>query len=99
MRGDRDTIREQRIGGVLSRLGDLQRQVKHLEDLVEAQGRELAVLREQLLGEREKICHIVGPHDPDMALSGKDVTGYSWNPPWPMCVVSVDLYEQGRGRR
>ena len=49
--------------------------------------------------EGEKICHIVGPHDPDMALSGKDVTGYSWNPPWPMCVVSVDLYEQGRGRR
>ncbi|MGH3994746.1 MAG: hypothetical protein ACRDSN_20065 [Pseudonocardiaceae bacterium] len=29
---------------------------------------------------------------------GKDVTGYPWNPPWPMCVAYVDLYEQGRGR-
>jgi hypothetical protein len=48
--------------------------------------------------EREKICHIVEQSDPDRALCGKDVTGYPWNPPWPMCVVCVDLYEQARGR-
>ena len=44
--------------------------------------------------EGEEICHIVLPHDPDAALCGKDVTGYPWNPPWPMCVVCVDLSEQ-----
>ena len=33
----------------------------------------------------EEICHLVGPEDPDTALCGKDVTGYPWNPPWPMC--------------
>jgi hypothetical protein len=48
--------------------------------------------------EGEKICHIVGPDNPDRALCGKNVTGYPWNPPWPTCVVCVDLYEQGRGR-
>jgi hypothetical protein len=57
-------------------------------------------IREQRTGgptsEGERICHIVGPHDPDRALCGKDVMGYPWNPPWPMCVVCVDLYEQGR---
>ena len=47
--------------------------------------------------EGEKICHIVEPDDPDRALCGKDVTGYPWNPPWPICVVCVDLYEQSRG--
>ena len=41
----------------------------------------------------EKICHIVPEDDPDTALCGKDVTGWPWNPPWPMCVVCVDLYE------
>jgi hypothetical protein len=35
--------------------------------------------------EGEKICHIVEHHNPDSALCGKDVTGYPWNPPWPMC--------------
>jgi hypothetical protein len=39
--------------------------------------------------EREQICHIVEPDN--RALCGKDVTGYPWNPPWPMCVVCVDL--------
>ena len=39
----------------------------------------------------EKICHIVTPEDEDTALCGKDVTGWPWNPPWPMCVVCVDL--------
>jgi hypothetical protein len=45
----------------------------------------------------EEICHIVERDDPDRALCGKDVTGYPWNPPWPMCVVCVDLYEHGCG--
>ena len=48
--------------------------------------------------EAEEICHIVEDDDPDRALCGRDVTGYPWNPPWPMCVVCVDLYEQGVGR-
>ena len=45
--------------------------------------------------EGEEICHIVTEEDPDTALCGKDVTGYPWNPPWPMCVVCVDLAQQG----
>jgi hypothetical protein len=45
--------------------------------------------------EGEKLCHIVTDHDPDTALCGKDVTGWPWNPPWPMCVVCVDLSEGG----
>ena len=45
--------------------------------------------------EGEKICHIVTDDDPDTALCGKDVTGYPWNPPWPMCVVCVDLARGG----
>jgi hypothetical protein len=48
--------------------------------------------------EAEEICHIVERDDPDRALCGKDVRGYPWNPPWPMCVVCVDLYEQGYGK-
>ena len=43
------------------------------------------------ISDGEKICHIVPEHDPDRALCGKDVTGFPWNPPWPMCVVCVDL--------
>jgi hypothetical protein len=39
----------------------------------------------------EKICHIVTDDDPDTALCGKDVTGWPWNPPWPLCVVCADL--------
>jgi hypothetical protein len=39
----------------------------------------------------EKICHIVTDEDPDTALCGKDVTGWPWNPPWPYCVVCLDL--------
>src|SRR3954451_6515614 len=39
----------------------------------------------------EKICHIVPEDDPDTALCGKDVTGWPWNPPWPFCVVCLDL--------
>lgn len=49
--------------------------------------------------EGEQICHIVEPDNPDRALCGKDVTGYPWNPPWPMCVVCVDLYEGAAARR
>jgi hypothetical protein len=33
----------------------------------------------------EELCHLVGEEDPDTALCGKDVTGYPWNPPWPLC--------------
>jgi hypothetical protein len=39
----------------------------------------------------ERICHIVTDEDPDTALCGKDVTGWPWNPPWPYCVVCLDL--------
>ena len=45
--------------------------------------------------EGEEICHLVEDHDPDTALCGKDVTGWPWNPPWPYCVVCVEL---ARGR-
>jgi hypothetical protein len=41
--------------------------------------------------EGEEICHLVEAHDPDTALCGKDVSGYPWNPPWPFCVVCIDL--------
>jgi hypothetical protein len=47
--------------------------------------------------EGEEICHVVTWEDPNTALCGKDVSGYPWNPPWPMFVVCVDLYEQGCG--
>ncbi|HEX8744525.1 MAG TPA: hypothetical protein VF712_15470 [Thermoleophilaceae bacterium] len=43
--------------------------------------------------EGEKLCHLVEAHEPDRALCGKDVTGYPWNPPWPYCVVCLDLAE------
>jgi hypothetical protein len=33
----------------------------------------------------EELCHLVAAEDPDMALCGKDVTDYPWNPPWPLC--------------
>ena len=39
----------------------------------------------------EEICHIVTDEDPDTALCGKDVTGWPWNPPWPYCLVCLDL--------
>ena len=43
----------------------------------------------------EEICHIVTNDDPDRALCGKDVTGWPWNPPWPICVVCADLAQVG----
>ena len=33
----------------------------------------------------EELCHLVTEEHPDVALCGKDVTGYPWNPPWPHC--------------
>ena len=39
----------------------------------------------------EELCHLVTAEDPDTALCGKDVTGWPWNPPWPYCVVCLDL--------
>ncbi|MBJ7330094.1 MAG: hypothetical protein JHC95_09375 [Solirubrobacteraceae bacterium] len=43
----------------------------------------------------EEICHIVTNEDPDTALCGKDVTGWPWNPPWPVCIVCADLAGHG----
>jgi hypothetical protein len=43
------------------------------------------------IGPGEEICHLVEMDDPDIALCGKDVSGYPWNPPWPYCVVCIDL--------
>jgi hypothetical protein len=42
------------------------------------------------IGEGGKICHIVERDDPDTALSGQEVRGYPWNPPWPVWVICVD---------
>ena len=33
----------------------------------------------------DELCHLVDDHDVDTALCGRDVTGYPWNPPWPLC--------------
>ena len=33
----------------------------------------------------DELCHLVEDVDPDTALCGQDVTGYPWNPPWPLC--------------
>ncbi len=46
----------------------------------------------------EELCHVVEMDDPDTALCGKDVTGYPWNPPWPYCVVCVDLAQSRQMR-
>jgi len=37
----------------------------------------------------EQLCHLVGAHDPDLALCGRDVSGYPWDPPWPLCEACV----------
>ena len=39
----------------------------------------------------EELCHIVTAADPDTALCGKDVTGYPWNPPWPVCQACAEM--------
>ena len=39
----------------------------------------------------EELCHLVGDADPDTALCGKDVTGYPWNPPWPLCQACLEI--------
>jgi hypothetical protein len=33
----------------------------------------------------EELCHLVSADDPDLSLCGKDVSGYPWDPPWPLC--------------
>lgn len=33
----------------------------------------------------EELCHLVSDELPDLALCGRDVTGFPWNPPWPLC--------------
>ena len=39
----------------------------------------------------EELCHLVTDNDPDTALCGKDVTGYPWNPPWPLCEACLSV--------
>jgi hypothetical protein len=33
----------------------------------------------------EQLCHIVTEQNHDRALCGRDVSGYPWDPPWPLC--------------
>jgi hypothetical protein len=40
----------------------------------------------------EELCHIV-EDDPDTALCGRDVTGYPWNPPWPVCEACLAIVD------
>jgi hypothetical protein len=40
----------------------------------------------------EELCHLV-EDDPDTALCGQDVSGYPWNPPWPMCEACLAMAE------
>ncbi len=42
----------------------------------------------------EEICHIVTPERPDLALCGRDVSGYPWNPPWPPCAACLAVVER-----
>ncbi len=39
----------------------------------------------------EELCHLVEHRDPDTALCGKDVTGFPWNPPWPLCEACLAI--------
>ncbi|HEY2651167.1 MAG TPA: hypothetical protein VGI50_04545 [Solirubrobacteraceae bacterium] len=39
----------------------------------------------------EELCHLVTAHDPDLSLCGRDVTGFPWNPPWPLCEACVAI--------
>ena len=41
----------------------------------------------------EELCHLVDDDDPDTALCGRDVTGYPWNPPWPLCQACLAIAE------
>ena len=37
----------------------------------------------------EQLCHLVTERDPNIALCGRDVSHYPWNPPWPLCEACV----------
>jgi hypothetical protein len=39
----------------------------------------------------EELCHLVNEVDHDTALCGKDVAGYPWNPPWPLCEACLAI--------
>ena len=39
----------------------------------------------------EELCHLVDDDDPDTALCGRDVSGYPWNPPWPLCEACLAI--------
>ena len=41
----------------------------------------------------EELCHLVDDDDPDTALCGRDVSGYPWNPPWPLCEACLAIAE------
>jgi hypothetical protein len=43
----------------------------------------------------EELCHLVTEADPDHALCGKDVSGYPWNPPWPLCQACLAVSRGG----
>lgn len=43
----------------------------------------------------EELCHLVTAENEDLSLCGLDVTGYPWNPPWPVCEACVAI---SRGR-
>jgi len=40
----------------------------------------------------EELCHLVTERNPDTALCGKDVSGYPWNPPWPLCEACLAVW-------
>lgn len=44
----------------------------------------------------EELCHLVTDEQPDLALCGKDVTGYPWNPPWPACQACLEVARGGQ---
>jgi hypothetical protein len=43
----------------------------------------------------EELCHLVTAEDPDLALCGRDVKNYPWDPPWPLCEACLAV---ARGR-
>jgi hypothetical protein len=43
----------------------------------------------------EELCHLVTDAHPDLALCGKDVTDFPWNPPWPMCQACLAVANGG----
>lgn len=40
-----------------------------------------------------EVCHIVTAERPDLALCGRDVSGYPWDPPWPPCEACLAVVD------